>query len=112
MLACCLRAWDSDSAHHLTYIHHVLTRGSLPLADEGWQMYGAAVVIRFVRAAGRTAAFLLQNSTEHDKPGGAIFSGLVVGLAHVALIWLSLRLIFRPNHDAACRDGSWRRLCR
>jgi tetratricopeptide (TPR) repeat protein len=89
-----------DADEHLNYVHYILERGSLPLADEGWEMHQPPLYYllcaRLLRVCGL--------STEDD--GAALvlrLTGLALGLAQLALAAACLRLLFpaQPRRQLA-----------
>ena len=86
-----LLGFDRDG--HLQYIDYILQKHALPLANEGWQMYqpplyyllSALAVVPFSESASSSGAVL----------GLRVLSS-IIGLAHLAIIFLCLRLLF-PN---------------
>jgi len=80
-----------DARGHLAYIDHIRTHGSLPMADEGWQMYQAPLYYLI----SSVIVSPLQSSTFGDMAVHLLrFFGLLVALAQLSLILLSLRLLF------------------
>jgi Flp pilus assembly protein TadD len=87
-----LAGFDADG--HLNYIRYILEHRSLPLADQGWQMYQPPLY--YVIAA------LLLALTGLTVPGPDAAStlrwlGLAYGVANLVLIGAALRLVF-PDH--------------
>ena len=84
-----LLGFDRDG--HLEYIDHLLQKHSLPLADEGWQMYqpplfyllSAILVSPFDSTASSGSSVLLLRC----------FCALI-SLAHIVVVFLCLRLLF------------------
>ncbi len=84
-----LLGFDRDG--HLQYIDYILKNGSLPLADQGWQMYqpplfyalSAIVAIPFGNSASGDAAILALRALS-----------AVTGMGLVAAVFLCLRLMF------------------
>jgi len=94
------RAAGFDAEGHLAYIRYIQERGSLPLADEGWQMYQPPLYYLL-------ASFLLRAGSWSvgDDPGVMAIRllNLILWLANLALIFASLRLLFpeSPRRQAA-----------
>jgi Flp pilus assembly protein TadD len=89
-----------DVAPHLDYVQYILDRGSLPLADEGWEMHQPPLYYllcaRLLRVCGL--------STGTDGAARVLrLAGLVLGLAQLALAVACLRLLFpaQPRRQLA-----------
>ncbi len=90
--------FDADA--HLSYVQYILDHGSLPLADEGWEMHHPPLYYllcaRLLRVCGL--------STEDE---GAVLvlrlMGLALGLAQLVLASACLRLLFpaQPRRQLA-----------
>jgi tetratricopeptide (TPR) repeat protein len=80
-----------DSIDHLNYIDYIKTRWRLPLANEGWQMYQPPLyyLINAVLLAPFHRVGFSNGSIELIR----VF-GLLVGIVHFTLVFLSLRLLF------------------
>lgn len=80
-----------DASDHLNYIQYVASKSSLPLANEGWQMYQPplyyAISSVFLNIADPTMALA-------GKVMIIRVLGLCIGIVHFTLILLSLRLVF------------------
>jgi tetratricopeptide (TPR) repeat protein len=90
--------FDADA--HLNYVRYILNRGSLPLADEGWEMHQPPLYYllcaRLLRMCGL--------STEDE--GAALvlrLIGLALGLVQLVLAAACLRLLFpaQPRRQLA-----------
>jgi hypothetical protein len=84
-----------DAKAHLDYVRYLLEKRSLPLADQGWEMYQPPLY--YVAAA----AVLGGANLSVSDSGGALalrLLGLALGLINLALVGASLRLIF-PVHS-------------
>jgi tetratricopeptide (TPR) repeat protein len=84
-----LLGFDRDG--HLEYIEYLLQKKSLPLANEGWQMYQPPLF--YVLSALIIAPF---GSTASTDSAVLTLRGFcaVIGIVHVVLIFLCLRLLF------------------
>lgn len=80
-----------DARFHLQYIDYIKTHWRLPLANEGWQMYQPPFY--YVISALLSAPF---SSKGFSLDSLAVLRGfgLLVGIAHFTLVFLSLRLLF------------------
>ena len=84
-----LFGFDRDG--HQQYIDYILQKKTLPLADEGWQMYqpplfyvlSALIIEPFGWSASADSALLVLR-----------WFSVLIGLAHLVLIFLCLRLLF------------------
>lgn len=79
-----------DSQDHLDYIQRIRTGHGLPLANEGWQMYQPPLyylISSFVVG-------ILGPETIHGTFTIVRILGLCIGIIHITLIFLSLRLLF------------------
>lgn len=85
-----------DSRMHLDYIDYIKTRGRLPLANEGWQMYQPPLY-HLISAV--VTAPIQERGFSPGSIAALRYLGLCIGVAHFALIFLSLRLLFpaRPG---------------
>jgi tetratricopeptide (TPR) repeat protein len=91
-----LLGFDRDG--HLQYIDYILQKKSLPLADDGWQMYQPPLF--YVLSALMLAPF--DSSASSDSAilalrGFCVFTAVI----HLLLIFLCLRLLFpvQPRHQ-------------
>jgi len=87
-----MAGFDADA--HLSYIRYILEHHSLPLADQGWQMYQPPLYY--------LVAALVLAATGLTVPGPDAANvlrwlGLAYGVANLILIGASLRLAF-PDH--------------
>jgi tetratricopeptide (TPR) repeat protein len=90
-----------DVKDHLAYIRHIQENGTLPLANQGWEMFQPPLY--YLAAAGLLNLLSLSVS----DTGGILalrLLGLVCGLAHCVLVWAGLRLLF-PQDAARRRWG-------
>jgi tetratricopeptide (TPR) repeat protein len=89
-----LFGFDRDG--HLEYIDYILRNWTLPLADEGWQMYQPPLF--YVLCAIAVKPFAASTS-----PDGVILAlriaSAVIGMMQITVIFLCLRLLF-PNQRA------------
>lgn len=85
------RIYGFDAEGHEEYIRYIQERGTLPLADEGWQMYQPPLYY----AVAAFALDVVGLSTAEDESVLLLraANGLV-GLAHCALVFLCLRRLF------------------
>jgi Flp pilus assembly protein TadD len=90
-----LFGFDRDG--HLQYINHILEKHSLPLADEGWQMYQPPFY--YLISALGLAPFTNNASSDEAILALRVFSA-VIGLVHLLLIFLCLRVVF-PRQNSA-----------
>ena len=80
-----------DEGGHRDYINYIQTHKSLPLANEGWEMFQPPLY--YLLCAGWLGIFSLTTRT----PEGVLAVrclGLIIGVAHFVLVWASLRLLF------------------
>jgi Flp pilus assembly protein TadD len=86
-----LLGFDRDG--HLQYVDYILQNRSLPLADQGWQMYQPPLFYTL-------SAIIVSPFGSTASPGAVVtlraFSA-AIGLAHVGLIFCCLRLLFPAN---------------
>jgi tetratricopeptide (TPR) repeat protein len=80
-----------DVEAHLAYINFIKTNHSVPLANQGWEMYNPPLYY-FISAA-LAALFKLDVSSIAATELFRGF-GLLVGVTHIVLICLCLRLVF------------------
>ncbi len=83
-----------DYGGHLQYIQYILQHHTLPLANEGWEMYQPPLYY----STGASLLSLLHR-TAFDA-GGVValrLLGMVYGIATFTLVFLSLRLLFRER---------------
>jgi tetratricopeptide (TPR) repeat protein len=88
-----------DVEGHLDYVRHLLDKGSLPLAEQGWQMYHPPLYYALA------ALVLKAASLPPGEPAGIValrFLNLVFAAANILLAAASLRLVFpgRPRRQA------------
>jgi Flp pilus assembly protein TadD len=80
-----------DAPYHIMYIQYILDHGTLPLADEGWELHHPPLYYT-------VAAVLLRISGLSTVDAGANtvfrFLGLATGLAQLALVAGCMRLLF------------------
>ena len=89
-----LFGFDRDG--HQQYIDYILQKKALPLADEGWQMYQPPLF--YVLSALIIGPFGWSASADSAMLALRCFS-VVVGIAHLVLIFFCLRLLF-PNQPS------------
>jgi tetratricopeptide (TPR) repeat protein len=90
-----------DADQHLRYVRYIQENKSLPLASEGWQMFQPPLY--YLVGAG----FLSLLSLTPSQVAGATalrVMGLSVGVAHLAVVWAALRLLF-PRETAKQQWG-------
>ncbi len=85
-----------DAAEHLSYIQYILDHGTLPLANEGWEMYQPPLYYLLSAGVLRTA---------HLSTGDAGVMvlrafGLLCGITTFVLVFMCLRLVF-PTRSTA-----------
>jgi Flp pilus assembly protein TadD len=80
-----------DRDGHLQYIDYILQKKTLPLADEGWQMYQPPLF--YLVSALMIAPFGSSASTDASVLALRGFCA-VISIVHVLLIFLCLRLLF------------------
>jgi Flp pilus assembly protein TadD len=80
-----------DANAHLEYIRYVQERGALPLADEGREMFQPPLY--YVVSAG-TLRLCGVTASENAAPAWLRLLTLAAGIAQVALVFASLRLLF------------------
>ncbi len=80
-----------DVQHHLEYIDFIRSRHSLPLANQGWEMWQPPLY--YIISAALAALLKLE---VYSVAATQVFRGfgLLVGVAHLGLIFLCLRLLF------------------
>src|ERR1035441_2495247 len=90
-----------DVTGHLPYIRYIQENHALPLASEGWEMFQPPLY--YVICA---ALLQMLSLSLHDAlPVMALrVFGLVIGVAHFAVVWASLRLLF-PGERSKPRWG-------
>lgn len=90
-----------DVTGHLPYIRYIQENHALPLASEGWEMFQPPLYYVICAA-------LLQVLSLSVADGAGVMAlrvfGLVIGVAHFAVVWASLRLLF-PCDRAKSRWG-------
>jgi len=80
-----------DVWHHLAYIRYVAEHHSLPLAGQGWEMFQPPLY--YVLSAALLEVLRLPVTGEGSMVALRIL-GLLIGVAHFAVVWASLRLLF------------------
>jgi tetratricopeptide (TPR) repeat protein len=83
-----------DTSGHRDYIDYIETHWSLPLANEGWEMFQPPLY--YLVCAALLKLFLL---TIRDWAGVVVVRlfGLATGIVHFIIVWKSLRLLFPEN---------------
>ncbi|HWY74745.1 MAG TPA: tetratricopeptide repeat protein [Verrucomicrobiae bacterium] len=81
--------FDLDA--HLDYIGYIRTHHALPLATDGWEM--CQPPLYYLASAVLLSATRVATASDAAVHVLRVF-GLVIGIAHVTLIFLSLRLLF------------------
>lgn len=85
-----------DSPHHVEYVNYVRSNGSVPLADQGWQMYQPPLYYALAAAALRVAGH-----EQLDEDSAWVVHALGAGelLLQALFVALALRLLFadRPR---------------
>jgi tetratricopeptide (TPR) repeat protein len=90
-----------DVNGHMDYLRYIQEHHSLPLAGEGWEMFQPPLYYLL----GAALLSLLSLSVTQD--GGIMalrLMGMFIGVAHFALVWASLRLLF-PGERFKLRSG-------
>ena len=80
-----------DSAAHMEYVQYISEHKSLPLANEGYEMFQPPLYYVLC------AALLKVSGLSLPQPGAILtlrLFGMVIGIAHWLLVWGSLRLLF------------------
>lgn len=88
-----------DRDGHLQYVDHIRQKHALPLADEGWQLYQPPLY--YIAAALVSAPFGDSASADSAVVALRFFSALL-GLAHVIMVFLCLRLLFPAQPARQC----------
>ena len=87
-----------DAQSHMEYIGYIQEHGSLPLAAQGWEMYQPPLYYLL------SATWLkLLHLSVSDSSGIAALRilGLAIGVAHFAIVWATLRLLFPAERARA-----------
>ena len=86
-----------DATEHLAYVQYIIDHASLPLANEGWEMYQPPLY--YLISAG---LLRLAHLSTADADGVVVLRifGLICGITTFVLVFLSLRLLF-PARSAA-----------
>jgi tetratricopeptide (TPR) repeat protein len=84
-----------DAEEHMKYIQRVASKPGLPLASDGWQMYQPPLYYMI----SAVAVEIFNPETVAGYATVVRILGLGIGIIHLALIFLSLRLVFpaRPG---------------
>lgn len=85
------RSAGFDSLGHLEYIKYIQDHGTLPLADQGWEMHQPPLY--YLLSAGVLNCLRLPASSFDGLAVLRLFA-LVVGLIQICLVFLSLRRLF------------------
>jgi hypothetical protein len=80
-----------DWSAHLDYVRHVLERGALPFAEEGWQMFQGPL---YYLVAAATIWARGSPAVGPAEVAAVRAIGLVVGVAQIILVGANLRLLF------------------
>lgn len=80
-----------DARFHLQYINYIKTHWRLPLANEGWQMYQPPL---YYVICALLSVPISPNGFSLDSVAVLRAFGLLIGIAHFTLVFLSLRLLF------------------
>ncbi|HVM51496.1 MAG TPA: hypothetical protein VMU04_25920, partial [Candidatus Acidoferrum sp.] len=94
-----LVGYDVDS--HQAYVQFIQQHHALPRADQGWEMFQPPLYYAL------SAGLLDVLSLSARQDGGVMalrVLGMVIGIAHLMLVWACLRLVF-PGERAAQRSG-------
>ena len=87
-----------DAQGHLDYIRYLQEHGSLPLANQGWEMFQPPLYYLL------SAAWLGLLHLSVADAGGLMalrILGLAIGVAHLAIVWATLRLLFPAEQSKA-----------
>ncbi len=89
-----------DAAAHLEYARFIHERRALPFADDGWQMFQPPLYYLLLAAGSALAGV---PPVDPDATIVVRGLGLVIGLAHLALLGASMRLVFpqQPGRQIA-----------
>ena len=80
-----------DAVRHLDYVNYIQTHGSLPLANQGWEMYQAPL---YYVISSMLLNVLHDAATSADGLTALRLLNLLAGAANVAFVWCGLRMIF------------------
>jgi tetratricopeptide (TPR) repeat protein len=97
-LAVLPRLTGFDSIGHLDYIRYIAEHHSLPLAGQGWEMFQPPLYYLL------SAAWLGMLHLSVSDAGGLValrILGLAIGVAHFAIVWSTLRLLFPAERSKA-----------
>ncbi len=87
-----------DVQGHMDYIRYIQEHGSLPLARQGFEMFQPPLYYLL------SAAWLGLLHVSVLEPAGLMalrLLGLAIGLAHLAIVWAALRLLFPSERPKA-----------
>lgn len=88
-----------DEPEHAAYINYIRAKHALPLANDGWEMYQPPLY--YLIGAGISSLSGADINTDRAATAVRLF-GLLVGIAHIAVIFLCLRLLFPDRPGAQC----------
>jgi 4-amino-4-deoxy-L-arabinose transferase-like glycosyltransferase len=83
-----------DVEGHLAYVNYIQQRHALPLPGQGWEMFQPPLYYAIC------AGLLEVLDMKVTEDGGVMalrVLGLGIGIAHLVIIWASLRLVFPEN---------------
>lgn len=91
--------WGFDASGHLDYVRYLLERRSVPLADQGWQMFQPPLYYALAAAA------LASTRVALSSDGAVVvlrLLGMGIGITHVLLVGAILRRVLpgRPGLQA------------
>jgi tetratricopeptide (TPR) repeat protein len=92
-----------DAAAHMEYVQYISEHKSLPLANEGYEMFQPPLYYVLC------AALLKLCGLSLPQPGAVLalrLFGMAVGIAHWFLVWASLRLLFEEDRGVAKWGGA------
>jgi tetratricopeptide (TPR) repeat protein len=92
-----------DAAAHMEYVQYITEHKSLPLANEGYEMFQPPLYYVLCAALLKVCGLSL------PQPGAVLalrLFGMAVGIAHWFLVWGSLRLLFGEDRKVAKWGGA------
>jgi Flp pilus assembly protein TadD len=92
-----------DASAHMEYVQYISEHKSLPLANEGYEMFQPPLYYVLCAALLKVCGLSL------PQPGAVLalrLFGMVVGIAHWLLVWGSLRLLFGEDRSIAKWGGA------
>lgn len=92
-----------DASAHMEYVQYICEHKTLPLANEGYEMFQPPLYYVLCAALLEVSVFSL------SQPGAVAILrlfGMAIGIAHWLLVWGSLRLLFREEKGIAKWGGA------